>query len=114
MPFNDVEKKKIEGVVGAFCRALIPEPLKDQIKLIYDTRGYEIKIIECRPCFPKSHEWTESPIAKMRYDAKTSRWHLYWRRASGKWWKYPEFEPSERLEDLIVEIQDDPHHVFWG
>jgi len=114
MPFNGIGEQRIEKVVGGFCEKRIPEHLRNQIKLIHEIRGYDVKIIECRPYFLNSHEWTESPVARMKYDPKTSKWQLYWRRASGKWWKYPDREPTNRLEDLIDEIQKDPHHVFWG
>jgi hypothetical protein len=35
-------------------------------------------------------------------------------RASGRWWRYPDSEPTHSLENLIDEIRRDPHHVFWG
>ena len=114
MPFNDIERQKIKKVVGRFCKRRIPKHLKSQIKLICETRGFDVEIIECRPYFMNSHEWSESPIAKLKYDPKTSTWQLYWRRASGRWWRYPDWDPTNRLEDLIEEIQKDPHHVFWG
>jgi hypothetical protein len=114
MPFNEIERDRIKKVVGKFCQERIPEHLRNQIKLICETRGFDVKIIECRPYFQNSHEWTESPIARLKYDPKTSTWQLYWMRASGRWWRYPDSEPTHSLENLIDEIRRDPHHVFWG
>jgi hypothetical protein len=35
-------------------------------------------------------------------------------RASGKWQKYVEFNPTNNLQLLIEEIEKDPYGVFWG
>jgi hypothetical protein len=35
-------------------------------------------------------------------------------RATGKWEKYPEIEPTNNLRSLIEEIEKDPYCVFWG
>jgi len=110
MAFNDIELRRIEKVVGGFCQERIPDHLRSQIELLYEVRGYEIKIIETRPHFMRKQEWTEHPIARMKYDPETLKWQLFWRRASGKWMKYPDLEPSRHLESLIVEIKT----VFWG
>ena len=114
MPFNDIELLRIKRLVGGFCDTQIPDHLRNQIKIFYEVRGYEVKIIETRPHYMRKHEWTEHPIARMKYDLDTIRWQLYWRRASGKWMKYPDFEPTNRLQSLIDEIRDDRFGVFWG
>jgi hypothetical protein len=114
MPFNDIENQRIKNIVGGFCENRIPDHLRNQIKMWYEVRGFDVKIIESRPVFMKSHEWSETPIARMKYDPKTLEWQLYWMRASGRWEKYITSEPTNKLEDLIIEIQNDPHNVFWG
>jgi hypothetical protein len=114
MPFNDIELLRIKRLVGGFCDKRIPDHLRNQIKVLYEVRGYEVKIIETRPHFMRKHEWTEHPITRMKYDPDTLRWQLYWRRASGNWMKYPDFEPTNRLQSLIDEIKEDRFGVFWG
>jgi hypothetical protein len=114
MAFNDIELRRIEQVVGGFCRDRIPDHLRSQIKVFYEVRGYEVKILESRPSFVKSHEWTETQVARLKYDPKTMGWHLYWMRASGKWQEYPEIKAATDLKFMINEIQEDPHRVFWG
>jgi hypothetical protein len=114
MPFNDIELQRIKKVVGEFCEGRIPEHLLNQIKILYEVRGHEVKIIETRPHFIRKHEWTEHPVARMKYDPGTLKWQLYWRRASGKWMKYPELTPTSRLQSLIEVIKEDRFGVFWG
>ena len=114
MPFNDIELQRIKKIVGGFCEENIPDHLRCQIKVFYEIRGYDVKIIETRPHSIKSNVWTENPIARLKYDPDTLGWQLYWMRASGKWEKYPEIQPTNHLRLLIEEIEKDPYCVFWG
>ena len=114
MPFNDIEKQRIKKIVGGFCQQKIPDHLRSQIKVFYEVRGYDVKIIETRPHYIKSSEWTEIPIARLKYDPDTVEWQLYWMRASGKWEKYAGIKPTSHLQFLVDEIAHDPHRMFWG
>jgi len=76
--------------------------------------GNDVNIIESRPHWQDNNIWTEMPIAKIRYLPKTMLWQLLWIRANGKWQKYPELEPCKDLRKVIMEIDTDPIHVFWG
>lgn len=73
-----------------------------------------MKIIETRPHYMKSSEWTETPIARLNYNPDTVKWQLYWMRASGKWEKYAGIDPTNNLQSLVDEIKSDPHGAFWG
>jgi hypothetical protein len=112
--FNDIELQRIKKIVGGFCEEKIPDHLRNQIKVYHEVRGYAVKIIESRPDFMRNYEWTESSIARLKYDPDTLEWQLYWMRASGKWQKYAEFKPTNNLQSLVDEIAHDPHRVFWG
>jgi hypothetical protein len=114
MTFNELERARIERIVGGFCERRIPEHLKSQIKVFYTVRGNEVKIIESRPTLRSSHLWAETPIARLQYNPQTLEWQLYCMRASGKWQKYSEREPAGRLQSLIDEIAKDPNGIFWG
>ncbi len=114
MPFNDIEKKRIKQIVGGFCQERIPGHLRSQIKLHYEIRGFDVKIVESKSNIVRNHEWVERPVARMKYDPMTIKWELYWRRSSGKWMKYPGFKPTNRLRSLIDEIKEDRFRVFWG
>ena len=114
MSFNDIEKQRIKKFVGGFCQERIPDHQRSQIKVYYEVRGYDIKIIETRPHYMKSTEWTETPIARLKYDPDTMEWQLYWMRASGKWGKYVWLKPTKNIQSLVDEIARDPHGAFWG
>ena len=55
MPFNALEKARIDRIVGGFCEGRISMHLRNQIKIFYKVRGYEVKIIESRPTMTNSH-----------------------------------------------------------
>ena len=114
MGFSELEKQRIKKMVGEYCDGKIPEHARNQIKLFYKIRGYDVKIIESRPHFIHKSEWTEHPIARMKYDAESMNWQLFWGRASGRWEKYPNLGPTKNLKGIIDEIEKDPLHVFWG
>jgi hypothetical protein len=84
MGFSDLEKQRIIKIVGEYCDNKIPQHVKNQIKLFYKLRGYDVKIIETRPLFIHKSEWTEHPIARMKYDPESMKWQLFWGRASGR------------------------------
>jgi len=114
MPFNDIELQRIKKIVGGFCEEKIPDHHRSQIKVFYEVRGYDVKIIESRPDFMRNYEWTETQIARLKYYPDAFVWQLYWMRASGKWQKYDEFKPTNNLQLVIEEIEKDPCCVFWG
>lgn len=113
MPFNDIELQRIKKLVGGFCQERIPGHQRSRIKLFYEIHGFDVKLVECRPVFIGSHQWTENPIARLQYNPDTLGWQLYWMRASGKWQKYPGLEPINNLKSLINTVADDPYQVFW-
>jgi hypothetical protein len=68
MTFNDIELQRIKKIVGGFCEERIPDHLRSQIRVFYEVRGYDVNIIESRPDFMKNYEWTETPIARLKYE----------------------------------------------
>ena len=59
-------------------------------------------------------EWTSFPIARLRYTAADKSWTLYWRDRNLRFHLYDLLAPSNRVEDLLTEIDRDPTCIFWG
>jgi len=114
MPFNEIEKQRIKRIVGGFCQERIPDHQRCQVKVFYEVKGFDVRIIESRLCFMGSHLWAETPIARLQYDPDTLGWELYWRKASSRWKKYPGHEPTNNLRSLMDTIAEDRFQVFWG
>jgi len=111
---DNQEKQKISKLVGHFCEHRIPPHARDQIKMFYRITGNQVIIFESRPYWQDQSIWTEMPIAKIKFLTDEKTWQLFWQRANGRWLKYPDFPPTKNLDDIISEIDVDPHHVFWG
>lgn len=114
MPFSDLERKRIEQTVGEFCRTRSPARLKDKLRLEYCVKGHDVVIFERRPKWDDKTVWTESPVAKLKFIRSADKWRLYWRRADLKWHEYPGPSSSDRLDDLVREIDADPLACFFG
>ena len=114
MAFSELELKRIEQTVGEFCRKRRPAHLKDKLRLEYTVKGHEVVIFERRPKWDNPKEWIESPVAKLKFIRSANKWRLYWQRADLKWHEYPGLSSSERINDLVREIDADPLACFFG
>ena len=59
-------------------------------------------------------EWTRFPIARLRYTKATGLWSLLWRDRNLRFHAYDRVPPSATVEDLLVEVDQDPTAIFWG
>lgn len=114
MAFSEMDLKRIEQTVGAFCDKCSPVELKDKLRLVYVGKGHEVIIAERRPRWDNQTEWTESTVAKLKFIRSAGKWRLYWMRADMKWHEYPGLSSSRRLDDLVQEIDADPLACFFG
>jgi len=113
MAFSEIELYKIKSFVGALCNMRAPESIRDQLRYEYAIEKYDVILSEVRPRWDKPDEYTRMPVAKLKFIRSRNIWKLYWHRANGKWYPYEHFE-SRDLEDLIIEIDDDPYGCFFG
>jgi len=113
MPFSELELKRIEQTVGVFCGKHSPVHLRDKLCLMYTVKGHEVVIVERRPRWDNQTEWIETPVAKLKFIRSANKWRLYWIRADMKWHEYSGLSPSNRLEDLVQEVDADPMACFF-
>jgi hypothetical protein len=102
--------------VRRWAERRVPPEVKEKIRVEVDTTPTSITIVECRPPwgFAGSSEWTRNPIARMRYTRSRREWSLYWSDRNGKFHLYDLVMPTEAVEELLAEIDDDPTCIFWG
>jgi hypothetical protein len=100
--------------VRRYCQRRVPPHAREQVRLEAVVGGSAITIIERRVPWREDFgpEWSRRKIAQLRY--ARGAWTLQWADRNGRWRRYPDLEPSPRLDDLLAEIDRDPAGAFWG
>jgi len=73
-----------------------------------------ITVAEKRPLFGDPSQSSTSEFVQLRYTDYDGKWHIYWKRASGKWWPYVPHRKIESFNDCLHELGQDLFHCFWG
>ena len=110
LPETDVAR------VQRWCRARVPDHVRDQVRVEADLAERHLTIVECRPPgrLDIGPEWTRFPIARLRYTKATRLWSLYWRDRNLKFHAYDRVPASASVEELLAEVDRDPTAIFWG
>ena len=114
MAFNELDLKRIERIVGGFCRRRTHPELADELRLVYETSGQSVVISEERPDWRDPTERMRTPVAKLRFVRTTGLWTLYWTRADLKWHAYEPARPSANLAALVDVVDADEYCAFFG
>jgi len=112
--FNELDRKRIERVVGGFCRQRTRPEVADELRLVYEIDGQSVVISEERPYWRDSSERMHSPVAKLRFVRTTGLWTLYWMRADLRWHAYEPAAPTADLAALVEVVDRDEHRAFFG
>jgi len=92
----------------------VPPEHRDKIGFLVKAQGNKIIIAERRPFFMDRSKWTTSEFIRMVYTDYDNRWHLYWKRSSGKWSPFAPEKPVFTVEDCIREFDGKSATPFWG
>ncbi len=71
---------------------------------MYVVKGHEVVVAKRRPRWDNQTEWTETPVAKLKFIRSAGKWQLYWMRADMKWHEYPGLLSSQCLDNLVQEV----------
>lgn len=93
-----------------------PPEFRDRMRVDVETHPRGLTIVECSlmPNMRGESDWLCVPSARLGYTSGTREWTLYWFDRNSKVHRYPDFEPSTDIQDLLDEIEDDPTCIFWG
>ena len=114
MAFAENELQKINKLVGDLCKKKAPDHLGNEYRVDYHVKNHDVIISETTPCWDDPNEFTELPLAKIKFVRSEKIWKLYWMRADLKWYAYKPVESSKDLAELVKEIDEDPNGCFWG
>jgi len=102
--------------VRRWCAARVPEHARHQVRVECEPAPRHLTILEQRAPWREDlgPEWTSFPIARLRYTSADKSWALYWRDRNLRFHTYDPLAPSQRVDDLLAEIDRDPTGIFWG
>lgn len=102
--------------IERYCAAQVPVEAQDQIRVEMRRRGNTVTIVECRPPWSElpGPEWSENPQVRIKYDASTHGWTLYWFDRNSKAHLYDLIEPHQPITAILAEVDRDPTCIFWG
>ena len=114
MAFNELDRKRIDRIVGGFCRRRTRPESADQLRLDYEIDRQSVVVFEERPDWMDATQRMHTPVAKLRFVRTTGAWTLYWMRADLKWHRYEPAEPTADLAALVDVIDRDEYCAFFG
>jgi len=114
MAFAELELKRIEKIVGGFCRRRTLPQFAHELRIDYRIEGQSVVVYEDRPDWRDETKRMHNPFAKLRYVRTTGLWTLYWMRADLKWHAYTPASPSADLAKLIDVVDEDAYCAFFG
>jgi hypothetical protein len=91
-----------------------PLHLRDQLREGQRFTDQSIELFYMRPAFQRPGEHTEESIAKVTYVRSKKVWHLFWKRADGKWHRYPPVPAAKTLVVALAVIHEDANCCFFG
>ena len=91
-----------------------PLHLRDQVRESQRFDGHAIELFLVRPAFNRAGEHIEESIAKVRYLHTRDEWHLFWKRADGKWHRYEPYPETDSLGAALRVIDEDALCCFFG
>jgi hypothetical protein len=114
MAFSPDELAQISDILDPWCEERVPIMVRDKLVLQYRVERHDVVLFEKRPAFRRPGEWTETFVAKFRFNRKTGLWSLLCRDRRMRWRRYDLVEPARDLEGLVQEVGRDPTGIFWG
>lgn len=112
------ENVRVEATrkINEFLSARLPKNQNVVNKVWFQVIAKDNRITgaEKRPLFADPTQTSCVDCFQVRYTDFDKRWHLYWKRASGKWWPYVPDEEVKTIEDCLRELKQDNSGCFWG
>jgi hypothetical protein len=102
------------AAIRDYCEQGVPPEARDQVRVEAHVAQHTVTMIERRPPWrDDAADWSEHPVARLRYTAKSNLWALSWRDRNERWHRY-QTGPVANVRGLLDEIDSDPTGIFWG
>lgn len=115
MALNDIERKRVENIVGAYIQKHRPAPhIRPQLDIGFRLKGQSVQIFEIRPVWKEPEKKMEHPVAKATFIRSRALWKIFWMRADVKWHSYEPLPVVGSIEKFLAAVDEDKHACFWG
>ena len=116
MPFSETEIAEHTATLEKqfWSRHRPPLHLRDKVREGQRFDGTSIELFLVRPALRRPGEHLEEAIAKVQFIRSRAVWHLFWKRADGKWHRYPPCREAASLGTALRTINEDPNGCFFG
>lgn len=103
-------------IVQRWAHDNTPDEFRDRMRVEVEETPRGLTIVECSlmPGVDGEVAWLRVPNARLAYASGRREWTLYFIDSNDKARRYPDFEPSTNIRDLLNEIDTDPTCIFWG
>ena len=112
MPISEIERRKAEKVLTAYCNERTDPSLRDRLQIVFRLEGNYAYVSERRPHWQDSSIVRDHDIAKFRFVVNRRAWTLYWRDSNLKWHVFPDCAPARDIAELLPVIESEP--IFYG
>jgi hypothetical protein len=114
MPLPEEIREMVERRLSEYCRVRVPEHLRGRVRVGYKIRGRYVTLFQERPDLLEPRRWVDIPVAQFRFQQDVGAWTLHWTDHTRRWHNYRDVEPTEKFEDLLLEVDRDPTGILWG
>ena len=112
MPLPDLDVARVQR----WCAARVPDHARHQVRVECEIAPRHLTVVERRAPWREDYgpEWTSLPIARLRWNATTKTWTLYWRDRNLRFHHYDRAPATANIQTLLDELDRDPTAIFWG
>jgi hypothetical protein len=115
MALLEIERKRIEKVVGAYIEKRRPAPhIRPKLDIGFRVSGQSVEIFSIRPVWDEPNRKMEDPVAKATFVRGKALWRVFWMRADLKWHGYQPLPTVDSIELFLAAVEEDKHACFWG
>lgn len=116
MAFTEFEIAEHTAVVERvfWSRRRPPLHIRDRIREGQRIAGHSIELFFVRPVWDDPTRHTEESIAKLTFVSTSGTWRIFWKRADGKWHRYPAVPETPTLEVALRVVDQDANACFFG
>ena len=112
MPLPPLIRRLLDAKLGAWCRARVPEHIRDGLRYEHSIRGSAATVFEVRPVWDGSPGETRGKVVQIRFENDV--FALYCCDRNGRWHFFEPFEPTKDLDAVLAEIEADRTGIFFG